>query len=63
MIISANTQNLHQDLEQQSYNDILRISNELIALLHHDAPQGSNSAAFALQWTAMERLLDLIDKH
>ena len=45
MMNTVNTQNLQQNVVQESYNDIIRIIDGLIDLLRHDSPQGNNSAA------------------
>jgi len=66
--ITANNQNLHT---QNSYNEIISNIDELLQVLRFDAPQGTNNAglqgsggaASALQWTALERLMNLMDKH
>ena len=70
MITTANTQNEQHGRVQQSYNEIISNIDELLRILRFEAPQGtntadqeSNSASSALQWTALERLMNLMDKH
>ena len=63
MIITANTENEQHGLTQPSYNQIITNIDELLRVLNHEAPQGTNTAHSALQWTALERLMNLMDKH
>jgi hypothetical protein len=63
MINIANTQNVEGGLGEQNYNQIITNIDELTNLLRHEAPQGTNNAGSALQWTALERLMNLMDKH